>query len=204
MNEEEYFLLIDGETSGPHTLEQLQELWFSKGIPLDTLYARPGLKECLPIDTLLEKIIAYKKHVPEPKLPPPPPPPEVTRKWLATYWAVVVLLVVFLWSIAPFITKRFKPANVVNATVQTSAIRMTLTNNDGEDWTEKIISLNDSPPQGYQCRLNGLRAGATLNISLIDFINPEGLRFQPWNMTVTEVWIGGGGKEFKRFRIVPK
>src|SRR5207244_9513220 len=115
MNEEEYFLLLEGETTGPFTLEQLQHLWFNKGIPLDTLYARPGLKECRPIDTLLHRIIAYQKAGLQ-EVAAPPPKRMSTAKWVTVYSLILVLLVIFLWSISPFVSRYVKAANVVKAT----------------------------------------------------------------------------------------
>jgi hypothetical protein len=201
--EDQYYLLIEGETSGPFSLEQLQQLWLSKGIPLDTLYAAPGLKECQPVDTLLSKIIAYHKPEVAPPPAPPAPDPYAAAKWVATYSLIVTLVGGAIWSISPF-SRRARPLNVVEAAVEVTPIRVSLTNNDGQDWSEKTIILNDGPDGGYRYRIGSLRAGQTVHFSLIEFISPAGKRFQPWNMSVLEVWIGGGGKDFKRYRITPK
>ena len=53
---DEYYLLLEGETSGPHTLEELHQMWLDERITLETLFVQPGMKGCRPVNLILNQV----------------------------------------------------------------------------------------------------------------------------------------------------
>jgi hypothetical protein len=201
MTNNEYFLLIGGESSGPYTLEQLHELWLKEPFPLDTLYVRKGMTECRPIDEILHVIIAFRKAPPKPL----PPPRKLSRTAFALRVGACALLILGA-GVSIWLRNRPEPPppDVVRALVEVSKINVTIVNFDLDDWTEKTLCLNGYGPEAFKCRLASLKARDTVTLSLTRFVNDQGDRFEPWNTEVSEVWIGGGGKDFHRFPVRAK
>jgi hypothetical protein len=64
-SEEKYFVLIEDNESGPHTLAKLHEMWSKGEIWEGTLFAQSGMEEWKPLSEILSKIKDYKKKLPK-------------------------------------------------------------------------------------------------------------------------------------------
>jgi len=61
---EEYYLLLNGDTAGPYTLADLHAMWMDDKITLDTLFVRPGMQKCQPVNLILGLVINYDPSKP--------------------------------------------------------------------------------------------------------------------------------------------
>jgi hypothetical protein len=92
-----------------------------------------------------------------------------------------------------------KPNRQVSAGIRTSVTHLIVGNKDSADWTEKTIYLNGTPPFTFKLTIDGLRAGETVSLPLIQFTKKNGDRFDPYRMEVKEVWIGGDGYDYIKY-----
>lgn len=186
---DEHYLLYDGEEHGPYTLEQLKEFWLEKTVPLDTLYVRRGMPQVCPLEQVINLIIAYKK--PE---PPPPPRPPSTVERTVKYFILGTLLLLSttftLHGIKTILYPSREPTVILRAEVSVSPVQLKLRNADNFTWANKLIRLNDDQPGSFQYRILSLEPGKTVTVPLVSFVDAGGRHFQPWNQTVTSVWLG--------------
>lgn len=73
MSEPTYYLDIDGKTAGPFTIEEVRILYLDHKITDQTLYARPGAVDWLPLSTIIALIASVDTT--RPNFYPPPTPP---------------------------------------------------------------------------------------------------------------------------------
>ena len=62
------------------------------------------------------------------------------------------------------------------------------------------VYLNDMPPFTYKAVCIGPGVGKTVRVPLNTFVKEDGLRFNPKTHAVSEVWIGGAGYDYIKFR----
>lgn len=67
------------------------------------------------------------------------------------------------------------------------------------NWSELVVYLNGTPPGGYKVTVKAPSVGSSVSIPLKEFAKKDGTRFLPHQLKVTEIWVGGGGYDFKRY-----
>jgi hypothetical protein len=88
------------------------------------------------------------------------------------------------------------PRLQVNAGIRTSRSHLIVRNKDSSDWTEKTIYLNGTPPFTFRFTIDGLKAGETVSLPLIDHMwqtrpNPIPAFVEPMKARlVTELPVG--------------
>lgn len=201
MKLDEHYLLINGETYGPFTFEQLHELWQREELPLDTFYVRKGMREVRPLEEIINQIIAYRR--PEPEAPVRKMLPDRIHPKLAVLICLVLGgLYALLSGLKALYHPDYQEAVFVSAEVRVTPVRIQIVNTDTFAWTNKLVRLNDNTDGAFQFRVIYLDSGKTLTTSLINFADGSGRRYEPWKETVLQVWIGGGGHDFHR--IIPQ
>ncbi|HEV2350832.1 MAG TPA: hypothetical protein VG028_13405 [Terriglobia bacterium] len=88
---------------------------------------------------------------------------------------------------------------LADADIQVGSYELEIANADTNDWPPLIIYLNGSPPWAFHATIPSLAAGQKINVSLRSFAKDDGLRFDPSNYKVTELWIGGGSYDFRKY-----
>jgi len=198
MEAEEYYLLIEGETYGPYTLEQVQKLWHETQIPLDTLYIRKGMTEVRPLDEVINQVIAYQKPLPQPPAPPPLDSPAVARAKRIFRWTLVSLSVAaVVFSIKTAYFPEVIPPEPMSAGVTVSRAQIKVINNNHYAWTNRWVRLNDNGTEAFEYRIRRLEPGKTLNIPLVIF-SRRGRHFESWREPVTNIWVSENETTFKR------
>lgn len=198
MNLDEHYLLINGETYGPFSFEQLHELWQREELPLDTFYVRKGMREVRPLEEILNQIIAYRRPEPE-ALQRPSLPDRINPKLVVLISLVIAGLYALLSGLKALYYQPEHVAQVVQAEIQASPVELIIVNHDSLDWTNKVALLNNNLPGSYLFHIAHLGAGKSLKVSLIGFKDGEGRPFEPWKEPVLQVWIGGNGHDYRRF-----
>ncbi|MEW6306257.1 MAG: DUF4339 domain-containing protein [Verrucomicrobiota bacterium] len=196
----EYYLLLNGETSGPHTLEELHQLWLAEKITLDTLYVQPGMQECKPVNLILNRVIGFRKD--EPQAEQPAPEIAVNRRAVVVgfYCAAAIVIGMLVWVYITMFRTDDDPALRFNAGAQLTMTHLSIINRNDYDWTNVNVVLNGKPPAGYKCLVPSIRGGGYVDLSLIDFVDEKNFRFEPWRTTVDEIWVGD---EKRGYRPVP-
>jgi len=202
---EEYYLLIDGDTAGPYTLADLHAMWMADKITLDTLFVRPGMHKCQPVNLILGLVISYH--------PVPPaqarPVEEAAEHPLAPFrpllrWGLAGLLLgLTIWVILSTREQSGPDALIMRAVVQVKPADLNVFNESDFEWQDMFVHLNGQPPEGYRRKLTTLQPGHSIDITLLEFTDPAGDAFQPWSMSVTDVWIGNEKRGYRSFRVRP-
>ena len=91
--------------------------------------------------------------------------------------------------------------NVAHVSLEFSRTNLRLTNIDTLNWREATIYVNGMPPGSYKHVVNAPAPGGSVTIDLNDFVNANNDRFDPYAKQVGEVWVGGGGFDFKCYRV---
>jgi hypothetical protein len=200
----EYYLLLEGETSGPHTLEELHQMWQAEKITLDTLYVEPGMAECKPVNTILNKVSGFKK--PEAQRPEGEQLVlDIERvkmgRWVVRFCVAVAIVGLLIWSYYSIMRPAKAPPVPVFARIELSMTTLTVINRNAYDWEKKTICLNGKPPDGYKVNVPVLAVGGSMQIPLINFADTQGVRFEPWRLAVSEVWIGDEKEGYRMYGI---
>lgn len=201
---EEYYLLINGDTSGPYTLADLHRMWMEDKIKLDTLFVRPGMRKCQPINLILGMVINYHEEKPDALAVPvvdESENPLAPFKRLLRWGVIVGILVVFVWLIGPWREAAQEQTQIMRAVVLVKTADLNLYNESDFEWSEMFVHLNGQPPGGYKRKLDKLAPGTSRDITLLEFTDSTGLSFEPWRMTVSEVWIGNEKLGYRQFRV---
>jgi len=205
MKRNEFYLLQDGDTQGPFTLEDLHKMWMEERLTLDTLYLQPGMKRCQSIDAILDRIVAYKKAVPQERPPKPKLPayPISAAERHRSKWSKIRLLIVSLAflvvAVFAVVQSARERAITLHPEIECLAFNIRFTNQDKKEWLDLTVWLNGSPPNGYAHRISRLKTGKSLVIPLRDFLDQRGTRFEPWRMKVREVGIVDGDGHYKTY-----
>lgn len=80
-----------------------------------------------------------------------------------------------------------------------SAIVITRTGN--QPWDEAVLYINGTPPDGFKARVVPPSDGQTISIPLASFTKKSGERFNIHTHALKQVWIGGGGYDFKNYTV---
>lgn len=201
---EEYYLLINGDTSGPYTLAELHRMWMEDKIKLDTLFVRPGMRKCQPINLILGMVINYHEEKPDPYAVPvvdETEDPLAPLKRVFRLGVVAAIFVVFIWLIGPWREVSEKQAQIMRAVVLVKTADLNVFNESDFEWPEMYVHLNGQPPGGYKRKLDKLAPGTSRDITLLEFTDSIGTSFEPWRMTVSEVWIGNEKMGYRQFRV---
>jgi hypothetical protein len=202
---EEYYLLINGDTAGPYTLAELHQMWMDDKITLDTLFVRPGMRKCQPINLILGMVINYHAAQPAEEAPliiEEEEHPLAPFKGLLRWGLMGVCLVLFVWLIGPWrVASESKKSEIMRAVVAVKPADLNIFNESEFEWREVYVHLNGSPPGGYKRKLNSLPPGMGKDLTLLEFTDTSGASFEPWNMSVTEVWIGNEKMGYRTFRV---
>jgi hypothetical protein len=203
MNDDDFYLLIEGDTSGPYTLEKLHELWEEQRIDLKTLYVQPGMRQCRPIDTIVHRVIGFGQVAEAPEAVAEAAPP---RASLVPFWwaGLIVITLIAAWTMSSVSSAR-KAAlrEPLNAGVELGLADLKIANQNRFEWREIEVFLNEGPPQGYSARIPQLMPGDVTAIPLVNFMTKEGVRFEPWRMDVGRVWVGQGPKDYTNYVVQP-
>lgn len=202
---EEYYLLVNGESAGPYTLADLHQMWMDDKISLDTLFVRPGMRKCQPINLILGMVINYHAAQPVEVAPvveaeehPLSPFKGVLR------WGLMGLcLVVFIWLIGPGRSDSEYKSDIMRGMVVVKPADLHVFNESEFEWQEVYVHLNGQPPGGYKRKLSSLPPGMGKDITLLEFTDVSGASFEPWRMSVTEVWVGNEKIGYRTFRVRP-
>lgn len=199
---EEYYLLINGETAGPYTLAELHRMWMDDQITLDTLFVRPGMRKCQPINLILGMVINYHEEQPVVVAAKDEDEDPLTPlKRLFRRGVIVLILVMFVWVVGPWRDAAEKQTQIMRAVVIVKPADLNIYNESDFEWQEMSVHLNGQPPGGYKRKLGNLSPRAGLDITLLEFTDPSGASFEPWRMTVSEVWIGNEKLGYRSFRV---
>ncbi len=203
---EEYYLLINGETAGPYTLAQLHEMWMDDKITLDTLFVRPGMRKCQPVNLILGMVINY--HAPDPAAIAAATPvedetenPFAPFKPVLRYAGIITILALFVWAVMSQIQPPDDKVVALQAYVKVKPADLNVFNESDFEWKDFVVYINGQPPNGYKRKLPTLPPGNGIDLTLLEFTDNYGTGFQPWTMTVNEVWIGNAKSGFRSFRI---
>ncbi|HEY1169810.1 MAG TPA: DUF4339 domain-containing protein [Verrucomicrobiae bacterium] len=201
---EEYFLLVNGETAGPYTLAELHEMWMSDKITLDTLFVRPGMKKCQPINLILGMVINYQTATAKPA------PTEIAieeesalapLKGVFRWGITVAIMCVFIWVIGPWRYRGEEQTQVMRAIIEVKPADIRIINESDFEWNQMFVYLNGTPPSGFKRLLGNLKPGQQKDLILLEFNDSGGAPFEPWRMTVSDVWIGNEKNGYRTFRI---
>ena len=128
------------------------------------------------------------------------------RSGLSSAIAVVGILfglpVLFVVIAALFGTSSSSPHNkTLDVTVRHSMIALEVTNvGSGEAaGNELVVYINGSPPFTYKAIATVPALGQSVDLPLITFTQKDGTRFNPIATAVTEIWVGGGGYDYRAF-----
>ncbi len=66
-----------------------------------------------------------------------------------------------------------------------------------------VVYVNDTPPFTFKVTVAAPAVGAAVNIPLASFAKKDGTRFNPTATKVTQIWVGGGGRDFQSFNASP-
>lgn len=201
---DEYFLLLEGETSGPFTLEELHQMWQDEKITLDTLYVRPGMKGCKPVNLILNQVIGYRKPAATEELKPRAEPEiefelEETSNLGGVYVLAAIGVGFLIWLLTAVSKPPPDPSLRLNADVEVSLTHLTVFNRNNYAWLETMVVINGQPPGGYRYKITALVPNGSAIISLPDFADGAGNRFAPWGMRVETVWIGDDKQGYHPF-----
>jgi hypothetical protein len=202
---EEYYLLMDGDTAGPYTLADLHAMWMEDKITLDTLFVRPGMHKCQPVNLILGLVISYNPA--QPVLTPPVEDegehPLAPFRPLLRWGLVGLILGLTLWAILSSREQSGPDVLIMRAVVQVKQADLNIFNESDFEWQDMFVHLNGQPPEGYRRKLTTLRPGQSIDLTLLEFTDPAGDAFQPWSMSVTDVWIGNEKRGYRPFRVRP-
>lgn len=202
---EEYYLLLNGDTAGPYTLADLHAMWMDDKITLDTLFVRPGMQKCQPVNLILGLVISYDPTKPEQT----EPTVEEVEHPLAPFrpllrWGLVgLVLCLVVWAFFSSQEQTGPDVSVMRAVVQVKQADLNVFNESDFEWQDMFVHLNGQPPAGFKRKLTTLRPGHSVDMTLLEFVDPEGDAFQPWSMSVTDVWIGNEKRGYRSFRVRP-
>jgi len=200
---EEYYLLVNGNTAGPYTLADLHQMWMEDKIKLDTLFVRPGMRKCQPINLILGMVINYNAAQPVAEVSPV----EVEEHPLTPFkgilrWGLMgACLIVFIWLVGPWRSDREKQLQIMRGVVTVKPADLGVFNESDFEWQDVTVYLNGQPPGGYKRKLGNLPPGDGKDITLLEFTDVSGAAFEPWRMSVTEVWIGNEKLGYRTFRV---
>ncbi len=111
--------------------------------------------------------------------------------------AVIVVMIVVSRATAP----PTPPSKTLNASVSWSAVALQVKNSDpAAVGQELIIYINGTPPFAYRADSRVPAVGESVHLPLSRFVKKNGDRFNPLQKAVTEVWVGGGGYDYVRFK----
>jgi hypothetical protein len=203
---EEYYLLVNGDTAGPYTLAELHQMWMEDKITLDTLFVRPGMRKCQPINLILGMVINY--HAAQPAEAAPPAAEEEDHplapfKGILRWGLMGACLLVFIWLIGPWRGDSESQLQIMRGVVTVKPADLGVYNEREFEWQEVFVYLNGQPPVGYKRKLGNLAPGTGKDITLLEFTDVSGAAFEPWRMSITEVWIGNEKLGYRTFRVRP-
>lgn len=201
---EEYFLLINGETAGPYTLAQLHEMWMDDKITLDTLFVRPGMRKCQPVNLILGMVINYSAAEPAVTVPPVEDETEnplAPFKPLVSYAGIIIVFLLFIWVVWSQMHPPEAKVLSLRAYVKAKPADLNVFNESEFEWKDFVVYINGQPPNGYKRKLPTLQPGNGIDLTLLEFTDNYGIGFQPWTMSVNEVWIGNEKSGYRSFRI---
>ncbi len=203
---EEYYLLINGDTSGPYTLGELHDMWMDDKITLDTLFVRPGMRKCQPINLIMGMVINYQAPKPAAAVvvvadedENPLSPFKAVFRW----GTMAVIAIVFLWLINPWREDAEGESKIMRAVVTVKPADLNIFNESDFVWDEMFVHINGQPPGGYKRKLAPLLPHTGKDMTLLEFTDPSRAPFEPWRMTVTDVWIGNEKVGYRAFRVRP-
>src|SRR5205807_903397 len=109
---------------------------------------------------------------------------------IAVFVAVAVITMYFAADIPPRPPSAAKQ-HTVECAIAYSETVVQVTNTGASDWNEAVIYINGTPPNAYRITRPAPKVGQSLKIPLRDFAKPDGKRFNPGELAVTDIWIGG-------------
>lgn len=77
----------------------------------------------------------------------------------------------------------------LNARVYRTITQIEVTNNDAYTWTDIRLRLNPGITSAYVYKLSMLKAGETIKIGYLNFVNSDGERFNPLKWQAKELHI---------------
>jgi hypothetical protein len=119
---------------------------------------------------------------------------------------VLVGLLVVIGALANYATRSSDNGSPVpvhrtlSVTVGWSALALRVTNVSAPAGAEREVYINGQPPFAYKATSQVPAVGESTVISLMEFVDRDGNRFNPVQKAVTEAWVGGGGYDFEEFR----
>jgi hypothetical protein len=179
-------------------------MWMDDKITLDTLFVRPGMRKCQPVNLILGMVINYNAVQPAVTAPPiedEAENPLAPFKPFVRFAGIVVILILFVWAIMEQMTPPEKELMSVRAYVRLKPADLNVFNESDFAWRDFNAYLNGQPPNGYKRKVGTLLPGSGIDLTLLEFTDSYGSSFQPWNMTVNEVWIGNEKVGYRSFRI---
>lgn len=93
------------------------------------------------------------------------------------------------------------PMKTLAVTVAVNAAALEIMNAGAPAGREMIVYINGAPPFTYKMTATVPAAGASVRLPLRGFVTKAGDRFDPLAKAVTEVWVGGGGYDYRSFRV---
>ena len=115
-----------------------------------------------------------------------------------------VIVAVSVWAVAMMIreTRRSEqPSKTLVVSVALSPTTLQITNTGSPEAAGRPVTifLNDQPPFTYRGTVTLPPVGESLTVSLNAFTLKDGTRFNPAQTAVTQIWIGGGSYDYRKF-----
>ncbi len=88
----------------------------------------------------------------------------------------------------------------VSVAVSSTALRITNDGNNDAAGKEIEVYINGTPPFTYRAKVTVPVVTAAVIIPLNQFTKGE-TRFNPFSQAVTDVWIGGGGYDYRSLKV---
>ena len=112
--------------------------------------------------------------------------------------SVVVIIVIAVSSS----TESSKPTKTMAVEIDKSRDSLTIHNIGTPDIEGQamVVYINGTPPFTYKAVCSAPAVGNSVRVPLNTFAKKDGQIFNPLAYTVTEVWIGGSGYDYKQFQ----
>lgn len=197
---DEYYLLLKGETSGPFTLEQLHDMWMADKITLDTLFVRPGMSKCQPINLILSKVINPEEPEAEAEAADKAAAKEEKESgpWFEIV-SIALALCLLIYGFRSLSHPSASPEREHFANVELQLSGIVVRNMNDFDWKDAWVYVNGRPPDGFRYQIKSLPTKESINIPLLNLADTNGLPFNPAIMNVQDVWIGDDIQGYRPF-----